>query len=70
MAAMRPTASAIGGVPGSKRHGRSFQRAPSIQTSLIISPPPRVGSSASSTSRRPQSTPMPVGPSILCAENV
>ena len=65
---MSPTASAMGGVPGSKRHGRSFQRARSIQTSLIISPPPRAGSSASSAARRPHSTPMPVGPSILWAE--
>ena len=53
MAAVSPTASAIGGVPGSKRQGRSFHRARSIQTSLIISLPPRVGSSPSRTSRRP-----------------
>ena len=53
MAAVRPTASAIGGVPGSNRQGRSFQVAWSTQTSLIISLPPRAGSSASSRARRP-----------------
>ena len=68
MAAVRPTASAIGGVPGSNRQGRSFQVAWSTQTSLIISLPPRAGSSASSRARRPYSTPSPVGPSILWAE--
>ncbi len=33
-----------------------------------MSPPPRKGSIASSSSSRPHSTPMPVGPSILWAE--
>ena len=46
-------APAMGGVPGSNRHGRSFQVARSSQTSRMISLPPKNGSSGSSTSRRP-----------------
>ena len=40
---------------------------PSRRTSRIISPPPRNGGMASSSSSRPQSTPMPVGPQHLVA---
>ena len=57
--------SAIGGVPASNFHGTSLVVKPSRRTSLIISPPPRNGGMASRISRRPQSTPMPVGPHIL-----
>ena len=38
-------------------------------TVSIISPPPRNGGSASSSSWRPHSTPMPVGPHILWPVN-
>ena len=44
MAAPRPIAPAMGGVPGSNRHGRSFQVARSSQTSRMISLPPKNGS--------------------------
>ena len=68
MAAVSPTASAIGGVPASKRAGGGAGRKESSFTSRIMPPPPRKGAMASSSSARPQSTPMPVGPIILCAE--
>ena len=42
---------------------------PSIRTISIIEPPVRNGGIASSSSRRPYSTPTPDGPSILCPEN-
>ena len=60
-------ASVIAGVPASNFHGSSFVVKPSLRTSRIISPPPRNGGIASSSSRRPHSAPMPDGPSILCA---
>ena len=42
---------------------------PSIVTVSIIEPPVRNTGIASSSSARPQSTPMPSGPNILCPEN-
>src|SRR3954468_21707497 len=46
MAAPRPTASAIGGVPASYLCGSSAYVDPAIVTSSIISPPPRNGGGA------------------------
>src|ERR1700685_3633092 len=68
MAAVRPTASAMGGVPASKRAGGGAARKLSSLTSRIMPPPPRKGGMASSSSARPHRTPMPVGPIILWAE--
>ena len=65
MAAASPAASAIGIVPASNLCGGGANVEWSIQTLSIISPPPRNGGISSSSSRRPQSTPMPVGPHIL-----
>ncbi len=65
MAAPRPTACAIGIVPASNLCGGGANVDCSIQTCSIISPPPRNGGISSSSSRRPHSTPMPVGPHIL-----
>ena len=48
------------------RRRRKVER--SIQTLSIISPPPRKGGMASSSSRRAHSTPIPDGPSILWPE--
>ncbi len=62
-----PTASAIGDVPASNFHGSSLKRDSWKSTELIMSPPPRNGGIASSTSRRPCRMPMPVGPYALCA---
>ena len=56
------------GVPASNLYGISFQVERSRVTVRIMSPPPMNGCMVSSTSIRPQSTPTPVGPSILCAE--
>ena len=63
-----PTASAIAGVPASNLYGSSFQVVRSIETERIISPPRLNGDIASSSSRRPQSAPIPLGPHILCEE--
>ena len=38
-------------------------------TVSIIEPPVRNGGIAESSSRRPYSTPIPLGPNILCPEN-
>ncbi|CFE39095.1 Uncharacterised protein [Mycobacterium tuberculosis] len=38
-------------------------------TVSIIEPPVRNGGICASSSRRPYSTPIPLGPSILCPEN-
>ena len=61
-AAPSPIASAIGIVPASKRVGGSAQVDSKSPTRAIMCPPPRKGGIASSTERRPCSTPMPVGP--------
>ena len=61
-------ASAMAGVPASNFHGSSFQLDWRRCTSRIMSPPPMNGGMAFSSSRRPHSTPMPVGPSILWPE--
>src|SRR2546430_16396246 len=58
--------SATLGVPASNFQGRSFQVASLSRTRLIMSPPPRNGGIDSSSDRRAQSTPIPVGPHILC----
>ncbi len=58
-------ASTIGGVPASKRCGAAAYVERAIVTVSIISPPPWNGGSALSSSSRPQSTPMPVGPTVL-----
>ena len=58
-------AGAIGGVPASNLAGSSAGVKRSAHTRLIMLPPPRNGGMASSSSSRPYSTPMPVGPSIL-----
>ncbi len=64
--AASPTASAIGGVPASKRHGGSAGAKRSRRTSRIIPPPPRNGGidveqlGAAPTARR-----CPVGPEHL-----
>ena len=65
MAAARPTASAIGGVPASNLAGAASGMKPSVVTFRIMPPPPRNGGMASSSSARPHNTPMPEGPSIL-----
>ena len=56
----------IGGVPASNRAGSSAGSKPAVVTWWIMLPPPRNGGIASNSSRRPYSTPTPVGPSILC----
>ena len=66
-AAPKPTTSAMGGVPASNLYGSSFHKERPFSTRRIISPPYRKGGIASSTSRRPQSTPTP-GPHILWPE--
>ena len=48
--------------------GTSFHSAPSSVTRVIMLPPVMNGGIASSSSRRPQSAPMPDGPSILWPE--
>ena len=65
MAASSPIASMIGGVPASNLCGTSAQVLRSNVTEEIMSPPPRKGGIASSSSRRAHSTPMPVGPYSL-----
>ena len=66
-AAPKPTASAMGGVPASKRAGgAAYVVTPSSRnTSPIISPPPCHGRISSNRFERPHKTPMPVGPHIL-----
>ena len=66
-AAPKPIASPIGGVPPSNFAGRSAQVIRSLETLRIIDPPPMKGGIASSSSRRPNSAPIPVGPYILWA---
>ena len=56
-----------GGVPASNRCGGSRKVLDSMKTFSTIEPPVYTGGSAASTSRRPASAPIPVGPSILWA---
>ena len=65
IAAASPIASPIGGVPASNFAGRSAHVISSRVTLRIIDPPPMNGPIASSRSRRPRSTPIPVGPYAL-----
>ena len=58
----------MAGTPGSNRCGGGRNVLPSIRTTSIIDPPVRNGGMASSSSARPNRTPIPYGPSILCAE--
>jgi DNA invertase Pin-like site-specific DNA recombinase len=51
IAAPRPTAPEMLGVPASKRHGRSFQVLPENDTVRIMSPPPCQGGMSCSTAR-------------------
>src|SRR5437764_13024181 len=59
----------MGGVPASYLCGGTAQVEPAIVTSSIISPPPRNGGHSSSRDSGAQSTPIPVGPSILWLVN-
>ncbi len=68
MAAPNPIASAIAEVPASNLYGRSFVVKPRNCTFAIMSPPPMKGGIASSNLVFPNNIPIPVGPSILCAE--
>ena len=54
------------GVPASNLCGGAANVVPLKRTSRIISPPPKNGGIASRCSRFAHSTPVPVGPSILC----
>ena len=56
------------GTPASNFWGRGAQVERVHCTSPIMLPPARKGGIASSSSRRPQRAPTPVGPSILCEE--
>ena len=67
MAAAKPTASAIAAVPASNLCGISFQLVFSTVTLRIMWPPSSNGDMASSSSARPQSAPIPVGPQSLWA---
>ena len=60
----------LGGYPGTDDQGREMQSQldPAKLTWLIISPPPRKGGIASSSSARPQRTPTPFGPKVLWPE--
>ena len=69
MAAAMPTAPEMLGVPASNLNGSALYVVFSKLTVRIMSPPPCQGGMASSSDSRPISTPMPVGPYILCAEN-
>ena len=69
IAALRPMASMIAGVPASNLWGISAQVLRSKLTEPIMSPPPMKGGMASKSSRRAHSTPMPVGPYSLCPVN-
>ncbi len=55
-------------MPASNRCGGGAKVVASIVTVSIIEPPVRNGGMASSSARLPYSTPIPVGPSILCPE--
>ena len=55
-------------MPASNLCGSSPHVVFSTRTELIMWPPVRKGSIASSSSLRPQSAPTPLGPHILCAE--
>jgi hypothetical protein len=65
-AAPSPIASAICEVPASNFHGRSVHVDSFAATVRIMCPPPMNGGISSSSSRRPWSTPIPVGPYALC----
>ena len=65
MAVPSPITCAILGVPASNFHGSSLNETVSIDTSLIISPPPKNGSISLKISFLPYNTPTPVGPIIL-----
>ena len=56
------------GVPASNFWGTGAQVDSNSCTSRIISPPPSIGSIFSRVPSGPHSTPIPVGPSILCPE--
>ena len=56
----------MGGVPASNLCGTRAQVVCSKLTLPIMSPPPMNGGIASSSSIRPHSTPIPVGPYSLC----
>ena len=58
----------MGGVPPSNRLGGSRKVAEPRVASRTIPPPRMSGSVSASRSGVPQSTPIPVGPSALCAE--
>jgi len=62
MAAPSPTPSAIADVPASNLCGSSAQVVRSFVTRPTMWPPVSQGGIASSSSRRPCRTPMPVGP--------
>ncbi|MNC49517.1 hypothetical protein D3C75_987010 [compost metagenome] len=68
MAAPKPTAPAIIGVPPSNFQGSSFQEESYKSTKSIISPPNSMGSIFSSSSFLPYRAPMPVGAHILCPD--
>ena len=55
-------------MPASNLYGSSFQLVRSSATERIISPPRLNGDIRSSSSARPQSAPMPLGPQSLCDE--
>ncbi len=67
MAAPRPTAPAMSGVPASNLYGRRLYVVRSIVTVSIISPPPCHGGIASRRRSLPYSTPMPGRPEHLVA---
>ena len=67
-AAPSPIAAAASGVPASNLCGISLNVARRRWTSRIISPPAMNGGIASSSSRRAQSAPEPIGASILWPE--
>ena len=58
----------MSGVPASNLLGSCAYVVFSNVTDSIMSPPPMNGDIASSSSRRPHSTPMPVGPKSLWPE--
>ncbi len=55
-------------VPASNRRGGGRKTVSVKVTSPIICPPVMKGGMAASNTRRPHSTPMPVGPKVLCPE--
>jgi hypothetical protein len=68
-AAANPTTCDVIGVPASNRCGGGAYVVASIVTVSIIDPPVMNGGISFSSSRRPYSTPIPLGPSILWPEN-